>query len=85
MRICLIGTSNAMYRDSYAGALRDNMRVTYFENHSVVASPSMIIPLFGSSIDFSRFDFVVIDTAINDRHFYVNDAITSKRIRENID
>ncbi len=84
MRVCLIGTSNAMYRDGYAGAIRSDPRVSYFENHSVGASPSTIVPMFGSSIDFSKFDFVVVDTAINDRHFYINDAITPERIRENI-
>lgn len=75
MKVCLIGTSNSIFKDGYASAFRDDPRVTNFEKYSIGASPSIIIPYFIESIDFSKFDYVVFDTAINDRNYYKHGSI----------
>ncbi|TCU14708.1 hypothetical protein [Rhizobium sullae] len=81
LRICLIGTSNSVYKDGYAGAIRDDKRVSSFTKFSMGASPSIIIPYFGSELDFSTFDFVIFETAINDRNYYKYGSIRKDQIR----
>ena len=82
MRVCLVGTSNAIYKDGYAAAIQNNPDVTDFTKHSIGASPSVIIPYFLSNIDFKNFDIVIFDTAINDRNYYISKSIRKEQIRE---
>lgn len=81
LRVCLIGTSNSIYKDGYAGALQDDARVSTFVKYSMGASPSVIIPYFGSTIDFSQFDCVIFETAINDRNYHKYGSIGKDQIR----
>lgn len=85
MRVCVIGTSNAIYSDGYAAGIRDHRRVTYFEKHTIGASPSVIVPYFSSKVDFSRFDWVVIETTINDQNYLKYGSIRRDQIRESIE
>ncbi len=82
MRICLIGTSNSIYKDGYAGALARDPRVTRFDKYSLGASPSIIIPFFSRGIDFSNYDWAIFETAINDRNYYKYGSIRKDQIRE---
>lgn len=81
LRVCLIGTSNSIYKDGYAGALQHDARVATFVKYSMGASPSVIIPYFGSVIDFSQFDCVIFETAINDRNYQKYGSIRKEQIR----
>ncbi|NTE56980.1 hypothetical protein G6M78_18355 [Agrobacterium tumefaciens] len=54
--------------------------MTHFEKFCIGASPSSIIPFFAADLDFNRFDWVVFDTAINDRNFYSHEAIRRDQI-----
>ncbi len=84
-RICLIGTSNSIYRDGYAGAVEDDDRVISLTRYSMGASPSIIIPYFGSDINFKDFDTVIFETAINDRNYYKHGSIRKEQIRSFIE
>ena len=82
MRVCVIGTSNAIYKDGYCGAIADDPRVSYFRKYCIGASPSIIIPYFAGMIDFADFDFVVFDTAINDSNYFKYGSIRKDQIRQ---
>jgi hypothetical protein len=82
MRVCVIGTSNAIYKDGYCGAIADDPRVSYFRKYCIGASPSIIIPYFAGKIDFADFDFVVFDTAINDSNYFKYGSIRKDQIRQ---
>jgi hypothetical protein len=82
MRVCVIGTSNAIFKDGYCGAIASDSRVTKFEKYCIGASPSLIIPYFCEKIDFSLFDFVVFDTAINDANYYKYGSMRKDQIRQ---
>ncbi len=82
MRVCLVGTSNSIYKDGYAAAIAQHPGITDFTKLSVGASPSVIVPYFLSDVDFTRFDIVIFDTAINDRNYYISKSIRKEQIRE---
>lgn len=82
MRVCVIGTSNAIYKDGYCGAIADDPRVSHFRKYCIGASPSIIIPYFAGRIDFADFDFVVFDTAINDSNYFKYGSIRKDQIRQ---
>lgn len=81
MRVLLIGTSNAIYQDGYAGGIRDHAAVTKFEKYAIGASPSVIVPYLGSPLNFADYDLLVLDTAINDRNYYKYGSIRKDQIR----
>ena len=85
LRICLIGTSNSIYKDGYAGAIANDHRVASFSKFSMGASPSVIIPHFGVDLDFSKFDCIIFETAINDRNYYKYGSIRKDQIRQFIE
>lgn len=82
MRVCLVGTSNSIYKDGYAAAIAHNPNISEFTKLSIGASPSVIIPYFLADVDFKRFDIVIFDTAINDRNYYISKSIRKEQIRE---
>lgn len=85
LRVLVIGTSNAIYKDGYVGGIRDHLSVSAVDRYAVGASPSVIIPFLGLDIDFSIYDLVVFDTAINDRNYYKYNSIRKGQIREFIE
>lgn len=82
MNICLIGTSNSIIANGYTLGIQETDGIKSLEKNSLGASPSVIIPYFASEIDFSRYDWLVMDTAINDRNYYIHKSINAKQIRE---
>lgn len=82
IRVCLVGTSNSIYKDGYSAGIAQNTSVTEFTKLSIGASPSVIIPYFLAEVDFARFDIVIFDTAINERNYYINKSIRKEQIRE---
>jgi len=85
LKVLVIGTSNAIYKDGYVGGIRDHSSVLSVDRYAVGASPSVIIPYIGLSIDFSIYDIVIFDTAINDRNYYKYSSIRKDQIREFIE
>lgn len=82
MRVCLIGTSNSIFARGYAAGIAETRGITFFKKHSMGASPSIIIPYFSAETNFKEYDWLVIDTAINDRNYYIHNSITPRQIRE---
>ncbi len=82
MKICLIGTSNSIIKGGYTAGIESSKNVNELKRCSVGASPSIIVPYFASQLDLATFDWLVIDTAINDRNYYIHGSITNKQIRE---
>lgn len=82
MNICIIGTSNSIISNGYTLGIQKFPSINNLEKNSIGASPSIIIPYFASKIDFTSYDWLVIDTAINDRNYYIYKSIEAKQIRE---
>lgn len=82
MKIYLIGTSNSIFKRGYSAGIAESEGVEYFLKGSMGASPSIIIPYFLSKVDIGAFDWLVIDTAINDRNYYIFNSIKARQIRE---
>ena len=80
MKVCLVGTSNSLFKDGYAQALKDDRRVDEFIQYSIGSSTSIILPYFLSEIDFSRFDVVLFETAINDRNYYIYKSVGKQQL-----
>lgn len=82
MNVYLIGTSNSIFKNGYSAGIAESKGVSFFAKGSIGASPSVIIPYFLSKTNISDYDWLVIDTSINDRNFYLHNAITIKQIKE---
>ncbi len=82
MNVFLIGTSNSIFANGYSAGIANSSSVSNFNKGSIGASPSIIIPYFLSKVDIRNYDWLVIDTSINDRNFYLHKAITVKQIKE---
>jgi hypothetical protein len=65
-RVCVMGTSNAIFRDGYVQALRSHHAVSRFENYSLGGSSSNAFGFWKERINFSEFDFVILDYCVND-------------------
>lgn len=85
MNVYLIGTSNSIFKDGYSAGIAQSKYVSFFEKGSIGASPSIIIPYFLSKVNIYDYDWLVIETSINDRNFYINKAITIKQIKEYVE
>lgn len=82
MRVCLVGTSNAILRDGYASAIASDPNIASFRRYSIGGCPSIIIPYFLHDVDFADFDLVIFETAINDQNYLRNKAILTTQVRE---
>ncbi|SFN16550.1 hypothetical protein SAMN05216224_102744 [Thioclava dalianensis] len=69
MRLLVFGTSNSILKGGYVDALRSLSDVFHLDRIGPGGSTSIILPFFGADINFSNYDFVVIDTSINDGAF----------------
>ena len=66
LRICVLGTSNAIFSDGYVKALRQHPLVSEVKNLSLGGSSSNAFSYFASKIDFSKFDYCIVDYCVND-------------------
>lgn len=64
--ICVFGTSNGLFKDGYVAGIREQVGAGACENRSVGASTSFIWFATHHGVDFSRFDWAVIDYCVND-------------------
>jgi len=80
LRICLIGTSNSVFKDGYAKGISTHPSVKHLTKLSIGASPSIIIPYFLTDHEIDEFDLIIFETAINDRNYYINKSINSSQI-----
>lgn len=69
MKLLVLGTSNSILKGGYVDALRIHPNITTINRVGPGGSTSIMLPFFGEEIDFSEFDFVIVDTSINDGAF----------------
>lgn len=84
MRVMLVGTSNSIYKDGYRAEFENNPDITHFHYRGIGASASTILPWLIADEDLSQFDFLVIETSINDVSQYVKGVLTAEQILENL-
>ena len=82
MRVLLVGTSNSIVRGGYRSAFEDEPSFTTFTHKGIGASPSVILPYLCAEINFRDYDYVVIDTAINDGTYHARKWIREDQIYE---
>lgn len=63
---CLIGTSNAIYRDGYAEALEKSDCFSEFHNYSIGFSSSALFSYRFSDVDFLKYDICFLEFCCND-------------------
>lgn len=80
MRVVVIGTSNAILKDGYFYGLSDHPSVTTAANFSIGASTSVSLPMWMKRADFSDFDFIVLDFALNEEAWARAGATTPEQI-----
>lgn len=85
MRVCVIGTSNAIFKNGYCGGIENHQSVRKFAKYCIGATPSLIIPYFSEKISYADFDYVIFDTAVNDGNFIETNAIRKDQIRQFIE
>lgn len=66
MKICLVGTSNAVFADGYASVFSSKEEVELFNNYSLGYSSCFLFAFKSKEIDFSIYDFCVLDFSVND-------------------
>lgn len=66
MRVAVVGTSNSVRKDGYVPQLAGDPRVSRLSNYSLGASTSLISIPRMENVDFSRFDFCLIDFSVNE-------------------
>ncbi|MBL9055981.1 MAG: hypothetical protein JNJ84_06860 [Rhodobacteraceae bacterium] len=84
MRVMLVGTSNSIFKDGYRAEFESNSAVTRFKYHGMGASSSIILPYFLANEDLAEFDFLVIETSINDVLQYTKGVLSADQIRDNL-
>jgi hypothetical protein len=63
---CVIGTSNAIFRDGYAAHLATHPGIASVDNLSLGGSSSNLFAYRRAATDFSKFDVCILDFCVND-------------------
>jgi hypothetical protein len=66
LKVCVIGTSNAVMRDGYVEALRTSPHIECLQNFSLGGACSQAFAFHRRRIDFSQFDLCILDFCVND-------------------
>lgn len=75
MRIAIVGTSNSLRKDGYTFYLRADPRVETISNFSIGASTGLHSIRSTMNIDFSKFDYCLIDFSVNEEVVRKNGAL----------
>ena len=70
LRICVIGTSNAILKDGYITAIQAHPNVERLDNFSLGGSCSQAFAYHKRIIDFSKYDICLLDFCVNDTTMY---------------
>ncbi len=81
INICLFGHSNSVYRDGLAGGFSSHPGVKEFVNCSVGGSSCEVFPFLSEEIDFSIYDFCILEFACNDASL-LGSSLPKPRIAE---
>lgn len=80
----LVGTSNSIFKDGYRAEFESNSAVTRFKYHGMGASSSIILPYFLADEKLGDYDFLIMETSINDVQQYTKGVVSADQIRENL-
>ncbi|WP_297443839.1 hypothetical protein [Acidocella sp.] len=83
--LCLIGTSNAVYRHGYAQALRDNPAFARVADLSLGSSSSALFAYRLAEIEVSGFDLCLLDFACNDTSLHDDGALDLMEIQSQLE
>jgi len=64
--VCLLGTSNGVIKGGYADYFRHSAALSRFDNYSLGASTSGFVFYRADRVDFSRYQFCILDLCVND-------------------
>jgi hypothetical protein len=64
--VCLLGTSNGVIKNGYADYFQRSPALSHFDNHSLGASTSAFVFYRAPKVDFSRYEFCILDLCVND-------------------
>jgi hypothetical protein len=64
--VCLLGTSNGVIKNGYADYFRHSPALSRFDNYSLGASTSAFAFYRAARIDFSHYEFCILDLCVND-------------------
>lgn len=85
MRTIVIGTSNSVKVTGYTAALKLDPRITAFTNISIGASTSVHSIRSTADIDFSQFDYCLLDFSVNEEIAIKAKSIELSSITEIVD
>ena len=84
MRVLLSGTSNAIIARGMNFPLSRDPRITHFTNQSYGASGTVALADHLRQIDFSQYDFCVLDYCVNEEDFISIDESTADSAMNNL-
>lgn len=85
MRIAVIGTSNAILKGGYTFGIREHPAVTRFDNFSLGASTTVILPKVAAECDLTGYDVVLFDFAVNEEIWVRQGTATLENLRSALD
>ncbi len=84
MRTLVFGTSNSILKNSYVDALRAHAGISRLDRIGPGGSSSIMLPYVGADVVFDDYDYVVLDTSINDGAFLGWGLVQPDEVRQNI-
>lgn len=69
MRIAVVGTSNSVMKRGYTLPLKVSPQEICFANFSIGMSAGCMFPITATGVDFSDFDFCILDFCVNEEIF----------------
>ncbi len=83
--LCLVGTSNAVYRDGYAKALRESPAFSGFASFSLGTSCSALFAYRLAELDLSCFNLCLLDFTCNDTALHADGALDLPAIESQLE
>ncbi len=82
--ICLSGTSNSILRPGLVSGMEAGAPHAYIENHSIGASGTVALGYHLKTIDFTKFDFCVLDYCVNEEVFLFTKQTSIEQTASNV-
>lgn len=84
MRLLVLGTSNSILKGGYVDALSNRTEIAHLDRIGPGGSTSIMLPYFGAEVDFGSYDYLILDTSVNDGAFASWGALTQSEIIDNL-
>lgn len=80
LNVALVGTSNSLMRNGFSTGLSQNLNVLKFENLSLGSSTGLHFFKSAEKIDWSQFDYCLLEFSVNEDHMLKQKAISAEVI-----